>query len=428
MAQERLRILVAAYACSPARGSECGVGWGWVKSLARHHQLWVLVGAHFQEEIEAGLAREQWIGKSARFIYIPRLRLQLLERFWEPAYLWTYRQQWQRESFRVATALHEDIRFDLVHQLTYVGYRNPGYLWQLGIPFVWGPLGGLEQTPWRLLPAMGWHGCLFYLVRNLWNEFDRRFSTRPRRAFREAAELIAATTGIQNEILHFFGRQSTVVCEVGPPEGLSVAVCPRCPEEPLGIVWSGLHNSGKALPLLFRGLALLAPHVKWQLTILGSGPCTRAWQQLCTRLGLSDRCVWLGQLSREAALREMSAGHVFVITSLYDLTSTVLIEALANALPVICPDLYGFKDVITSDCGFAIPAPDPGSFVGGIRDALTAIYDNEPLRARLGRAALGRAASVSWEAKAHAVDAIYRTAMEKHLAARKDCGTLMCLP
>jgi hypothetical protein len=26
--------------------------------------------------------------------------------------------------------------------LNMIGYREPGYLWKLNVPFVWGPMGG----------------------------------------------------------------------------------------------------------------------------------------------------------------------------------------------------------------------------------------------------------------------------------------------
>ena len=43
-----------------------------------------------------------------------------------------------------------------------VGYREPGYLWKIEKPFVWGPIGGLENSPWRFLPSLGIKGFMFY--------------------------------------------------------------------------------------------------------------------------------------------------------------------------------------------------------------------------------------------------------------------------
>lgn len=33
--EKRLKVLVSAYACEPDKGSESGVGWKWVKQIAR---------------------------------------------------------------------------------------------------------------------------------------------------------------------------------------------------------------------------------------------------------------------------------------------------------------------------------------------------------------------------------------------------------
>ncbi|MGA2434644.1 MAG: hypothetical protein ABSG25_05100, partial [Bryobacteraceae bacterium] len=57
MMSRRLKVLAGAYACSPARGSEYGVGWGWVVAISKYHDLWVLVGEHCRGEIEAELER-----------------------------------------------------------------------------------------------------------------------------------------------------------------------------------------------------------------------------------------------------------------------------------------------------------------------------------------------------------------------------------
>jgi len=41
-----------------------------------------------------------------------------------------------------------------------VGFREPGYLWQLNIPFVWGPIGGMGYFPTRFLPVVGAKGAV----------------------------------------------------------------------------------------------------------------------------------------------------------------------------------------------------------------------------------------------------------------------------
>ena len=98
--------------------------------------------------------------------------------------------------------LLEKINFDLIHQLNMVGFREPGYLWKLNIPFVWGPIGGMIQFPWKFLPCVGIGGSIYHICRNLINWHHMHFLTRPKKAARHSGEgLIAATSEIQNKIL-----------------------------------------------------------------------------------------------------------------------------------------------------------------------------------------------------------------------------------
>lgn len=403
----RLKVLVSAYACSPSSGSENGVGWGWIEAISRYHDLWVLTAANCQDEIQAELSRRPELKSRIQFHFIPRTRYLWAERFWPPAYLYTYKNQWQRAAYEVGRCLHEKVGFDILHQLTYVGFRVPGLLWQLDVPFVWGPIGGLEQTTWALIPALGVRGGLHFLMRNLFNEWDRRFSRSPRLAFSKAdGGIIAATSGIQREISRFYGRGSTVISEIGLPPITAEAPVRRCPSEPLALLWCGNHLPGKALPFLLEALQLLPAGLNWRLTIIGDGPCSAHWRRIARNRGIADRCDWLGKISRQAVLQQMQRAHLLVITSVYDLTSTVLVEALANGLPVICPDHCGFTDAITPECGITVSALSKRELVTGLRDAIVRMND-ESSRFRLADGALRRSLAYQWDSKAMAVSNIY---------------------
>lgn len=403
----RLKVLVNAYACSPYRGSEYGVGWGWVEAISKYHDLCVLTATHCKDEIEAELSRRPELRSRIRFQYIPRKRYLWAERVWPPAYLFTYKNQWQKTAYEVAKRLHKEIHFDIVHQLTYVGFRVPGQIWKLDAPFVWGPIGGLEQTTWALIPALGLRGGFYFLSRNLLNEWDRRFSRNARRAFAKASGgIIAATTGIRKEINRFYGQDSIVISEIGLPPVTRKTPVRRHPSEPLSLLWCGNHLPGKALPFLLSALQMLPADLNWRLTIIGDGPCSKKWQRLARNGGISNRCVWLGQVPRQTALEKMQAAHAVVITSVYDLTSTVLVEALANGLPVICPDHCGFADAITSECGIKVAAASRRKLVAGLSRGIIKLND-EDVRFRLAEGALRQSAKYEWDQKAKALSNIY---------------------
>ena len=419
---KRLKVLISAYACNPSKGSEEGVGWGWINAISTYHDLWVLTAAFHRNEIERKINENPDRYRHIHFYYVPHEPWHyrptkgwlFIEKSWFKPFMNRAYRLWQRDAFKLAISLHNEIGFDLVHQLTYVGFRFPGHLWKLDIPFVWGPIGGLENTPWRFLPTLGMNGCLYYAGRNTTNFLHKKFLLGPKNAFRKArGGIIAATEGIRREILQWYGEDSHIICEIGPPPDIASAYSLRKPGKPLKLSWSGLHLPGKALPLLLRAVAKLPVGIDWQLDILGQGPCTQRWQREARELGIDSKCKWHDQLPRDRAIAIMHDSHIFVITSMKDLTSTVLLEALSQGVPVICPDHCGFSNVVTEDCGIKVPVETPRQFVSDLVTAIKRLANDEAERRRLAKGALARIKDFSWEKKAEVVDSIYRKAVEK---------------
>ena len=418
--RRHLKILILAYACNPYKGSEEGVGWSWVNAIAEYHDLDIITAEYHREDIEHFFLEASDFVSHIRFHYVlhkpwhykpTKGWLFIEDSFLKPIMNHAYRL-WQKDAFKLAVKLHMERNFDLVHQLTYVGFRFPGELWTLDLPFVWGPIGGLENTPWRFLPTLGMNGCVYYAGRNIINSLHKRLLSGPKKAFRKACGgIIAATEGIRTEIRQWYGEDSKVICEIGPPPDVAADFSLRYPEEPLRLSWSGLHLPGKALPLLLRAMAKLPVDIKWQLDILGKGPCTRKWQRKAKKLGINSKCEWHGQLPRDRAVGIMHNSHVFVITSMKDLTSTVLLESLSQGVPVICPDHCGFSNVVTNDCGVKIPVETPAKFVSDLAAAIKKLANSEEERRRLAKGALKRIKDFSWDKKAELVDSIYRKAV-----------------
>jgi glycosyltransferase involved in cell wall biosynthesis len=412
-----LRILACAYACNPCLGSEEGVGWGWVTNIAQTHEVWVLTDPRHRGDIERTIDREPDRRRNLHFVYVRRYRWRRLEAVWPPAYLATYRI-WQQHAFVAASALQREVKFDLVHTITYVGFRVPGPFFRLGIPLVWGPIGGLENTPWRFLPKLGLNGGLYYACRNLVNSWHKRFLRLPVEAFQAAdGGVIAATTSIQRELKRCYGRDSTVICEIGWPAETTQSHSLRTSKEPLRISWSGQHLPGKALPLLLQALARLPLSVDWRLSILGEGPCTAKWKRRARRLNIGQNCEWHGHLSRIEALNIVHDSHLFVTTSLKDLTSTVIVEALVQGVPVLCPDHCGFSDAIDETCGIKLPVRNLRKFVTALAEAIALLYEKESLRRCLALGALTRASKFSWDNKGVRLNEIYRRQKAKHAPA-----------
>jgi glycosyltransferase involved in cell wall biosynthesis len=412
----RLKVLISAYACNPFRGSEEGVGWGWIQEISKHCDLWLITAEYHRADIETHVSRYPDFLSNIHFFYVPHKPwhykpskgwLLIENSMLKPVMNLAYKL-WQRDAYSLAKELHTRKGFDLVHQLTYVGFRFPGHLWKLNIPFVWGPIGGIENTPWRFLPSLGLNGCIYYLGRNIINSLHRAFLVSPKRAFRKArGGIIAATEGIKREILRWYGEESEVICEIGPPSVIADDYTRRTLGEPLRLSWSGQHLPGKALPLLLKAVTMLPKDISWTLDILGEGPCTSKWKRLAVSLNLNGNCSWHGLISRDKAINVMHNSHIFVITSLKDLTSTVLLESLSQGVPVLCPDHCGFSDIVNEDCGIKIPVHSPLQLSRDLSAAIIRLAEDEEERRYLAQGALKRIEEYSWQKKAEAIIIIY---------------------
>jgi glycosyltransferase involved in cell wall biosynthesis len=419
--------LASAFACNPYKGSEHGVGWGWVTAIAKDHDVHVLLADFEREDIQKWLAGHPEFHKRIVFHFVRHhfYHYTNKSRFWrkiehsclKPIMNWSYRL-WLRDAYKVAQELNQEYAFDVAHLITYVGFRFPGHLWKLDVPFVWGPIGGLENTPWRLLPLLGIRGALYYTMRNLINSYHKRCLVSCKRAFNKAgAGTISATEGIRKEIRKHYGIDSTVVCEVGPPECIATHHSTRERGEPIVLSWSGEHLPGKGLPLLLRSLEKVPAGIGWRLEILGGGPCTGQWKKVSLKLGISKRCCWRGKVCRADALKIIHSSHVFVITSLKDLTSTVLLEALSQGVPVVCLNHCGFADIVDDTCGIKIPIDSMRSMPDLFAKAIGDLWSDEMLRQRMAKSALEKIGCFTWDRKMDAVNEIYASVTEdSHLS------------
>lgn len=408
-----LRVLASAFACAPNWGSEVGMGWRWAIHLARYCQLTVICESQFREANEAASQR---IPKEERpsFHYLD-IGASARRRFWKQGDFLFYKDYrgWQREAYALARRLTAEQGFDLAHQLNMIGYREPGYLWRLPLPFVWGPIGGHVQLPWRYLGMLGGRGAAFHATRNILNAVQMRGAWRVRKAAARARGLIAATEEDRRALLRIHGRDAIVISETGTGECLGRSSRPTFDgRRRLELVWSGIFQSGKALPIALRALARIPRERRPVLNIIGDGIEGEAWRSLANELGVSDSCQWHGRVAHERALGIMQGCDALVFTSLLEATSTVVLEALEAGLPVICHDCCGFGAVIDGSCGIKVPPRRPGDSVAGFAAGILQLIESPALVGKLSDGAVRRSCELTWDGKARTAIALYHEALQ----------------
>jgi glycosyltransferase involved in cell wall biosynthesis len=401
------RLLLLAHSCNPEIGSEPGLGWNRALQAAKVLPTWVIC-----DEAYNRAAIERYIGRNGpipnlEFVYVPPSRTEeFLQRF--PGMFYPSYNLWHRRAFQIARQLHNRLRFDLIHQLNLCGFREPGYLWKLDAPFLWGPIGGAQNYPSRFLTSAGVAGAVSELIRSALNTWQLRTDRRVGLAARKARVLLAANSTNARQIAKRRRTAAQVMVETG------VHLVPdQQPHDfhhdgPLRILWSGVFEHRKALHLLLHALAALPEDVKYELHILGRGPLEKRWRQIAQTLGVDRHCRWLGWLDQPDALREYAWADAFVFTSLRDTTGNVVLESFAAGTPVLCLDHQGMADIVNEHCGVKLPVTNPREVVKGLRDTLLLWHNDRDELERLSRGALQRAEYYSWETQGRRMAAIYR--------------------
>ncbi len=137
------------------------------------------------------------------------------------------------------------------------------------------------------------------------------------------------------------------------------------------------------------------------LIIAGEGPAENHLRQLVTRLNLIHHVLFVGYLERSTELLDCyRAGNVFVFGSRTETQGLVLLEAMAQAIPVVSIAELGTRDILRANKGALISREDKHEFAGKVRSLL---QDNE-FHARVSAEAY--AYSTSWSARAFAEKAV----------------------
>jgi 1,2-diacylglycerol 3-alpha-glucosyltransferase len=115
------------------------------------------------------------------------------------------------------------------------------------------------------------------------------------------------------------------------------------------------------------------------LLIAGEGPADGSLRALAARLGLEDRVRFLGYFDRGGELQDCySAADVFVFSSLTETQGLVLLEAMAQGVPVVAIPRMGTIDILGPGKGCRHAPLDRKGFAQVVRDVLA---DRGALRA-----------------------------------------------
>lgn len=389
-----MKILLSVFACAPNVGSETGGGWIYAIELAKKHQVWALTDISRRSAIES---YGKPLPDNLKIIYYRPTLFSKLKLNSKTAHL--IYQAWQMGAWRVAKALDDEHDFDVCWHLTYGVFRQPSWMWKVGKPFVFGPMGGGERAPMRLWAGMPISEKFREFARDIVNLVS--WWLPGLRATYRHANLVIARTEDTKLILPVWAQHKTVVQQEigGYPAHLN-------PDARMGhqgylnILFAGRLLGLKGVHLAIRAFSqFLQNGGKGDFTIVGEGPMEKTLRRFVGSLGLVEKVLFIGKLSQNELFERYSDFDVLLFPSLHDSGGNVVIESLSFGVPVICLDLGGPSSFVDETCGVIVPAHEASEIevIDALENALHNMFSDPVYHRDMCRGALARAETLTWE-------------------------------
>lgn len=421
--QEKMKILLITYPVSPYRGSEFSVSWNYIVNMSREHELFVLYGTSGGGLGNVGELKgwlQTHILDSVHFIDV-QMPDNALSRVLARLRAFNYKfgsffqyKYWHRQVYHKALEIVKSDSIDIVHYLNPIGFKEPSECWRIkDVPYVWGPVQGVENRPLCLYKALGVSGCVDALVRLIVHNGMLLLSPKIRKAVKRTDCMFAATPNTIRQMKRVFGKDTIYLPENGIQKMNRTEPITYNEGDVLRIVWCGSVCYRKGLILLLDALSKVKSR-QWCLNVIGGGNLLPKLKGYAANHGIGENIIWHGSVSREQVFRLMTGSHLHVISSLGDATTTVLLEAMSFAVPTMTLDHCGMAGVVSEKCGIKIPIHSYSQVVNDMAASIEAII-NEPERINcLSQGVIECSKKYLWKNRISVFDKAYESVKQKY--------------
>lgn len=415
-----MKILLSAFECNPSLGSDAYVGWSWTINLAKTNKVWVLVRKDHKSYIDRYLSENQIQNiDNIHFVYVRVSRFfgKVVYKFHHTLSVVGEYFIWQKEAYKKAEELHRQIQFDICHVVSMADFRFPGFLWRLNIPYIFGPVGGGQETP---------SGLKFYLQGHEKNENLRHFINcifpmlpGYNKALRNAAKIYCSNDETQQIIERHVNPEDRYkiehLCELCISSNYLIEreKETKLPNEIIHIMASGRLMYRKGFALLIDAIAKLQTTRKYVVDIYGDGEQRKELVEQVESEHLQDRVLFHGWMPYDEVQTMYKEADIFCLPSLRETTGTVVIEAMSNKLPVVALNQNGVKFLVENDAGILVNICDKERTIEGLANALKRLIEDDELRLNLGNNAFKKVKKYyTWEHRVGMMNAIYKDLVE----------------
>ncbi len=384
----RPTVLVTAYAVNPYKGSEDGTGWNIIRHVAAHTPVIAITRKNNAPAIQHYLQQHPLPPHvSLHFAYYD---LPKWMRFWKRGErgAMVYHYLWHMGV--VHFIRRRRFSFDIAHHLNFHNDWTPSFLWQLGKPLVWGPIGHHHKTPAAWLEP---YGLRAYLTdRSLWllKQMFWRLDPFLKISMNKARKILTMNSSVAKVLPLPSDKEVRIPQVAAEPPVLrdDVASCSKFRVLSIGrfVALKGFDVTIGAFARCWNRQSS-AWRSRMELVLIGRGPEEQRLRQMVKDLGMPSSVVrFVPWLDRAELPEYYNSASVFLFPS-HEGAGMVVIEALSYGLPVLCFRNYGPGEFTDDRCAIRVPYTTYEASIEAFAQGLDRLMHHGHLRKEMGEAA-----------------------------------------
>lgn len=393
-------ILLSAYSINPYNGSEDGVGWNWLlqyeKNKKENDEIYVLTKKYNEKATLQGLRDCGIDDVKLCIVDVPDALNWFREKYsiFHHMYyiLWQYfAYKWVKKS---------NVKFDIIHHVTMGDYRIPGKMHKFKRSYtIFGPVGGAQITP---------KGLKKYEK----NKLTSKIRELVNKSCKYNPFYIKAICGF--DAVYPSNIETYEVIQKIRKNGKTKKMVEIALSEEYKKL-KVIHNSNDVCRVLFVGRLIEKKGILFLIDVLkkledtrdivfelyGEGPLANEIKQYMSNSKWGSRLQFYGQIKHSEMKKIYEKADVFVLLSLRETGGTVLIEAMAHALPIVGFNTSFCHQLKENSCGiFVDTKQNTEAIIDEFAAAVKLLALNKEMRNSLGQKAYDYVNnSLTWEQK-----------------------------
>lgn len=403
MLNQKIKILIVAYACEPNKGSEPGVGWNWAINLSKYINLAVITRKNNREVIEVEL---NYKNNNLSFIYFDIPILKSLKKY-IPFGVQVYYILWQL--FFPLIMWKKIKQFHIIHHVTFNSFSMPSLVCLFAKNYIWGPIGGGQTVPINLLYKFR-NRAVIELFRTLLVNLNK-INPLVLLNYYYAKRILVANSITERRLLKT--KKSIKLLETGiNSKYLIRSDFSKIQKKSVQILWIGSKEPHKAFFFLLDALSIVSIEIDVKVIGIDNEISKYRINKFKNHNISID---FIKYIDHAKILNYYKKADIFVFTSLRDTSGNVVLEAMSQGLPIIAFDHHGMHDILTEECAIKIPISNYNKMVEDIAHSIDKLANDRELRIKMGKASIQRIMdNYLWEDKAKRIVEIYKEVLNEN--------------